>query len=198
MNAIDALYTEIPYFGSRRMTVCLRNMGFRVNRKRVQRLMRQMGLAGMAPGPHTSTPHPEHTIYPYLLRGLVIERPGQVWSTDITYVRLKQGVCLPGRHHGLVQPQGVELGNQQHNGYGLLCRLPGGSGTTLRSPGDLQFGSGQPVYQRSLRRRTQSPCCANQHGRSWPSLGQCLCGAPVAVREVRAPAATQTPPAVAT
>ncbi|AEK58271.1 integrase catalytic subunit [Acidithiobacillus caldus SM-1] len=91
MNAIDALYTETPYFGSRRMTVCLRNLGFLVNRKRVQRLMRQMGLAGMAPGPHTSTPHPEHKVYPYLLRGLVIERPGQVWSTDITYVRLKQG-----------------------------------------------------------------------------------------------------------
>ena len=91
MNAIDALYTETPYFGSRRMTVCLRNMGFLVNRKRVQRLMRQMGLAGMAPGPHTSEPHPEHKVYPYLLRGLVIERPRQVWSTDITYIRLKQG-----------------------------------------------------------------------------------------------------------
>ena len=91
MNAIDALYTETPYFGSRRMTVCLRNLGFLINRKRVQRWMRQMGLAGMAPGPHTSKPHPEHQVYPYLLRGLVIERPGHVWSTDITYIRLKQG-----------------------------------------------------------------------------------------------------------
>lgn len=91
MNATDALYTNTPYLGSRRMTVCLRKKGFLVNRKRVQRLMRQMGLAGMPPGPHTSKPHPEHKVYPYLLRGLVIERPGQVWSTDITYVRLKQG-----------------------------------------------------------------------------------------------------------
>lgn len=91
MNAIDAQYTATPYFGSRRMTVCMRNQGFAVNRKRVQRLMRRMGLAGMAPGPNTSKPHPEHKVYPYLLRGLVIDRPGQVWSTDITYVRLKQG-----------------------------------------------------------------------------------------------------------
>ena len=67
------------------MTALLRKRGFMVNRKRVQRLMRTLGLAGMAPGPNTSRPHPEHKIYPYLLRGLVIDRPGQVWSTDITY-----------------------------------------------------------------------------------------------------------------
>ena len=70
------------------MTALLQKRGFMVNRKRVQRLMRTLGLAGMAPGPNTSRPHPEHKIYPYLLRGLVIDHPGQVWSTDITYVRL--------------------------------------------------------------------------------------------------------------
>ncbi len=73
------------------MTVYLQKLGFMVNRKRVQRLMRAFGLAGMAPGPHTSRPHPAHKIYPYLLRGLTIDRPGQVWSTDITYVRLRHG-----------------------------------------------------------------------------------------------------------
>ena len=85
MDLLDAQYTTTPFYGSRRMTVYLQNLGFRVNRKRVQRLMRTLGLAGMAPGPHTSRPHPEHKIYPYLLRGLTIDRPGQVWSTDITY-----------------------------------------------------------------------------------------------------------------
>ena len=64
--------------------VYLKQAGCGVNRKRVQRLMRQMGLAGMAPGPNTSRPHPEHKVYPYLLRGLAIERPNPVWSTDIT------------------------------------------------------------------------------------------------------------------
>jgi putative transposase len=91
MDLLDAQYTETPFYGSRRMTAQLRKWGFMVNRKRVQRLMRALGLAGMAPGPNTSRPHPEHKIYPYLLRGLMIDRPGQVWSTDITYVRLLHG-----------------------------------------------------------------------------------------------------------
>src|SRR3546814_6034837 len=73
------------------MWVFLRHGGCRVNRKRVQRLMRVMGLAGMAPGPSTSRPHPQHKIYPYLLRGLPVVRPNQGWSTDITYIRLARG-----------------------------------------------------------------------------------------------------------
>lgn len=82
---IDEEYTRRPFYGSRRMVVFLKQEGHEVNRKRVQRLMRQMGLAGMAPGPSTSRPHPEHRIYPYLLRGVPVVRPNQVWSTDITY-----------------------------------------------------------------------------------------------------------------
>ena len=88
---IDAEYTRHPFYGSRKMVVYLRIRGFAVNRKRVQRLMRILGLAGMAPGPKTSLPHPQHKIYPYLLRGLNITRPNQVWSTDITYIRLVRG-----------------------------------------------------------------------------------------------------------
>ena len=73
------------------MRVFLRRQGYSINRKRVQRLMRTMGLAGMAPGPATSVPHPGHKVYPYLLRGVVVDHPGQVWSTDITYIRLAHG-----------------------------------------------------------------------------------------------------------
>ena len=91
LRLIDEEYTRHPFFGSRRMVQFLRNRGLRVNRKRVQRLMQQLGLAGMAPGPHTSQPHPLHPVYPYLLRGLAVQRPNQVWSTDITYLRLAQG-----------------------------------------------------------------------------------------------------------
>lgn len=90
-HLIDAEYTRRPFYGSRRMVVFLKVVGHSVNRKRVQRLMRQIGLAGMAPGPATSRPQPEHRIYPYLLRGLSVTRPNQVWSTDITYVRLARG-----------------------------------------------------------------------------------------------------------
>ncbi len=88
---IDEEYTRHPFYGSRRMVVFLKTVGHTVNRKRVQRLMRQMGLAGMAPGPNTSRSHPEHQVYPYLLRGVAVDRPNQVWSTDITYIRLAHG-----------------------------------------------------------------------------------------------------------
>ena len=88
---LDEQYTKRPFYGSRKMVVFLKAEGHHVNRKRVQRLMRAMGLAGMAPGPNTSRPHPEHKIYPYLLRGVPVLRPNQVWSTDITYIRLAHG-----------------------------------------------------------------------------------------------------------
>lgn len=91
MRQLDETYLVHPYYGSRRMTVVLQQHGHDVNRKHVQRLMRLMGLEGMAPGPHTSRPHPEHVVYPYLLRGLAIERPNHVWASDITYIPLATG-----------------------------------------------------------------------------------------------------------
>lgn len=90
-SKIDEEYTRHPFYGSRKMVVFLKSAGHNVNRKRVQRLMQQMGLAGMAPGSNTSRPHPEHKIYPYLLRGVPVLRPNQVWSTDITYIRMPHG-----------------------------------------------------------------------------------------------------------
>jgi putative transposase len=91
LRLLDEEYTRHPFYGSRKMTVWLRMQGHAVNRKRVQRLMRILGLIAMAPGPNTSKKHPEHTVYPYLLRGLRVVRPNQVWSTDITYIRLAHG-----------------------------------------------------------------------------------------------------------
>jgi putative transposase len=73
------------------MVVYLGRLGHVVNRKRVQRLMRTMGLAGMAPGPNTSSKHAQHKVYPYLLRGVAVERPNEVWSADVTYIRLARG-----------------------------------------------------------------------------------------------------------
>jgi putative transposase len=88
---IDEEYTRHPFYGSRKIVVFLKTAGHVVNRKRVQGLMRKMGLAGMAPGTNTSRPHPEHKVYPYLLRGVLVTRSDQVWSTDITYIRLARG-----------------------------------------------------------------------------------------------------------
>jgi putative transposase len=91
MRRIDELFTCWPFLGSRRMTAMLRAEGIPINRKRVQRLMRQMGIAALGPKPRTSKPAPGHTIYPYLLRDLTIERPNQVWAADITYIPIGRG-----------------------------------------------------------------------------------------------------------
>lgn len=91
MRLLDEQYLRTPFYGSRRMTVWLQRQGYGVNRKRVQRLMRLMGLVGIAPGPGTSHPHPVHPVYPYLLREVVVERPNQVWCSDITYVPMPVG-----------------------------------------------------------------------------------------------------------
>lgn len=91
MRLIDEQYMRHPEFGSPRMTDWLRDGGHEVNRKRVARLMRLMGLQAITPGPHTSKPTPGHKIYPYLLRNVDIERVNQVWSTDITYIPMRHG-----------------------------------------------------------------------------------------------------------
>ena len=91
MRIIDEQYLKTPVYGSRSMRNYLRRLGYNINRKRVQRLMRLMGLEAIYPKPKTSKPHPAHKIYPYLLRGLKINRPNQVWAADITYIPLKRG-----------------------------------------------------------------------------------------------------------
>jgi putative transposase len=88
---IDEQYLATPFYGSRRMTAELRLTGHQVNRKRVQRLMRLMGLEGLGPKPKTSQPAAQHRIYPYLLRGLAVDRPNQVWAADITYIPMARG-----------------------------------------------------------------------------------------------------------
>jgi len=91
MRLLDEQYTQRPYYGVRRMTAWLRSQGYEVNRKRVARLLQTMGLETIYPKPHLSQSHPDHRIYPYLLRGVPITRINQVWSTDITYIRLHGG-----------------------------------------------------------------------------------------------------------
>ena len=92
MRLMDAQYLKRPFYGYRRMTVYLRARGYAVNPKRVRRLMHQvMGLQAVYPRPRTTIPDPEHRVYPYLLRGLSITHPNQVWSADITYIPMQRG-----------------------------------------------------------------------------------------------------------
>ncbi len=91
MRRIDELFLKYPFYGSRQMARQLRREGVRAGRHRVRRLMRLMGLAAIYQAPRTSAPHPAHRIYPYLLKGLAIDRPNQVWCADITYIPVQRG-----------------------------------------------------------------------------------------------------------
>jgi putative transposase len=90
-HRIDELYTGHPFYGSRRIAAQLQREGEKVSRKRVQHHMREMGIEGIAPGPNLSKRNLAHRVYPYLLKGVVIERSNQVWGIDITYIRLLAG-----------------------------------------------------------------------------------------------------------
>jgi putative transposase len=91
MRLIDVQFLETPWYGSRQMARHLRREGYTVGRKRVRRLMAKMGLAPIYQRPRTTIPHPEHRIYPYLLREMVIDQPNQVWCADITYIPMRRG-----------------------------------------------------------------------------------------------------------
>ena len=91
LRLIDAQYLKTPGDGSRQLSRHLRRQGYRVNRKRIRRLMRKMGLVAVAPAPNTSRRHPQHAVYPYLLRDLSITQADQVWCADVTYIPMAHG-----------------------------------------------------------------------------------------------------------
>ncbi len=102
MHELDKQYTETPFYGVLKMTEHLNLLGHQVNVKRVRRLLRMMGLEAVYPQPKLSQANPEHKVFPYLLRNLPIERCNQVWSTDLTYIRLETWLCLSYGDHRLV------------------------------------------------------------------------------------------------
>jgi len=91
MKQIDRVFTKFPFFGSRQIVAYLRRGGIIAGRHRVRRLMAKMGLDAIYKRPRTSQPHPQHPVYPYLLRKMVIDRPNQVWCADITFIPVKRG-----------------------------------------------------------------------------------------------------------
>ena len=129
MRRIDELFMKYPFYGSRQMVRQLLREGVAVGRHRVRRLMRLMGLEAIYRRPNTSKPAPDHNVYPYLLKGLEINRVDQVWAADITYIPMARGflyLVLP-RKDGLVQPVCSVLEAIEYPGSRLLCRSPGGS-----------------------------------------------------------------------
>ena len=138
MELIDRQYLARPFYGSRRMAAWLATQGHPVNRKRVQRLMRRMGLS-IYQRPNTSKAAPEHTKYPYLLGGLTIDRVNQVWCSGNYVYPAGQGLHLPGRHHGLALGGSAGLADLEHAARRLLRRCPGRRAAAVRQAGDLQY-----------------------------------------------------------
>ena len=116
---MDRQYLKTPFYGSRKMKAWLLQQGYLVSRKRVRRLMRLMGLEAIYRRPNTSKPAPGHRIFPYLLKGVEVNRVDQVWAADITYIPMAQGFLYLGGHHGLAQPARTGLEALQHHGRRL-------------------------------------------------------------------------------
>ena len=147
MRRMDELYLASPFYGSRRMMAVLRREGWAVNRKRVRRLMRLMGLWAIYQKPNTSRQHPDHKVYPYLLRGLTIDRANQVWCADITYIPMAKGFCVSCGGDGLVQPAGAGVAGIDHNGHGFLRRGIARGDGSVRPAGHIQHRSRCAIHQ---------------------------------------------------
>ena len=184
MRLIDAQFLETPWYGSRQMARHLRRDGHEVGRKRVRRLMGRMGLAPIYQRPRTTVPHPEHRIYPYLLRDLVVNRPNQVWCADITYIPMRRGFLYLVAVMDWVDAQGAGLAGVEHHGRGVLRRGAAGGSGSVRPSGDLQHGPGQPIHLGRLHRRAEGCPGAHLHGRPRTLDGQRVHRAAVAQPEV--------------
>ena len=124
-HAIDEIYTAHPFYGSRRIAEELRqNRHMPVARETVQRYMREMGIAGICPGPNLSKRDAQHKIYPYLLRHVTADYPNHVWGIDITYIRLRRRLDVPGGRPGLVLALRGQLGSSTRRWKCLSCWQP--------------------------------------------------------------------------
>ena len=186
MRRIDELFLKYPFYGSRQMVRQLRRDGVCVGRHRVRRLMRLMGLEAIYQAPRTSTPHPTHRIYPYLLKGIEIDRPNQVWCADITYIPVQRGFLYLiaimdwATRHVL----SWRLSNTMDARFCIDAL-----NAALADYGNPEISNtdqGMPVpYRLRLHRRPQKRRRAHLHGRSRPLHGQHLHRAAVAVAEIR-------------
>jgi len=187
MRHMDEQYLRTPFYGSRSMTTYLRRLGHPINRKRVRRLMRMLGLRSIAPTPNTSQPHPAHKVYPYLLRDLDIHRANQVWATDVTYVPMAKGfmylVAILDWYRRRVLAWRVSNSLDSHFCIEALQAAIDRYGVQR----DLQHRSGRAVHQRGVYRLSQKPWPPHQHGRQGLLPGQHLRRTVVAQREIRMP-----------
>ena len=179
MRLLDEIHLERPFYGSRRLRDELETQGHPVNRKRVQRLMRQMGLSALYPKPRTSQPGAGHKVYPYLLKGLSIERPNQGVGERYLLHPNGAGVHVSGGHPGLVLAPGPGL---------ACCQTPSTATSVSRPsrtrsphygpPAIFNTDQGAQFHVPGVYDGAQSPCGGHQHGRQG-TLGSTTCSSSV-------------------
>ena len=163
MRRIDELHLDYPFAGSRMLRDLLRGEGIAIGRQRVATMMKRMGIAALYRRPNTSKPAPGHKIYPYLLRGLAVERPNRVWAMDITYIPMARGFVYLAAVVELVQPPGSGLAGVDHDGGRVLPRGRRRGAGEARQAGNLQHRPGQPIHQRQLHRPAPRQRHRDQH-----------------------------------
>ena len=180
MRRLDEQFLKTPYYGSRQMVYHLKRRGSRVGRKRVRRLMAKMGLAVIYQKPRTSRPHPENRVYPYLLRGLAVTRPDQVWCTDRHLHPDASGLFVPGGDHGLVQPTGFCPGGcrtRWSRPFVAKHSRKRSTGTIPRRSSIQTRGVSSPA--RSSRDYSKGPGCVSRwtgEAAGWTTSSSSVCG----------------------
>jgi len=185
MRRIDALFTARPFFGARRIARTLREEGFPIDRKRVRRLMRLMGIEALGPKPRTTKPASGHKIYPYLLRDLTIERPNQVWAADITYIPIGRGflylvAVIDWASRAVLS---WRLSNTMDASFCVAALEE--ALARHGKPEIFNTDQGQPIHRRGIHQRADRGRRAHLDGRARPLDGQRLHRACLALAEIR-------------
>ena len=167
LKRLDRIFTDHPVYGSRRLQVALLREGISVGRRRVRRLMKKLGLWAVRPKRNTSKRHPEHKVYPYLLRGKTIDQPNQVWAADVTYIPMQQGFLY------LVAI--IDWATRRVLSWRLSNTLTAGfcvEALSEASPGSASPASSIPIRARNSPATNSPRCCGITGSRSaWMDAG---------------------------
>ena len=185
MRRLDRLHLEFPFAGSRMLQGLLAAEGCKIGRRHVKTLMRRMGIEALYRRPRTTKPEPGHKIYPYLLRGVEITRPNQVWAMDITYIPMERGFVYLAVVLDWFSRRVLSWSVSITMEAAFCVETLRGRSRSPRQAGYLQHGSGQPVHRRGIHWRADQKRDRHQHGRQGRLARQRLRRAAVAQRQIR-------------
>ena len=166
LKRLDRIFTDHPVYGSRRLQVALSREGVSVGRRRIRRLMRKLGLWAVRPKRNTSKPNPAHKVYPYLLRGKVIDQANQVWASDITYIPMRRGFLYLVAIIDWATRRVLSWRAVEHAHGGVLRRGARRGAGPVRQAQHLQYRPRLAVHQRRVHADAAGSRGRDQHGRT--------------------------------